>query len=91
MEHSPGLILGVIHVGTQAEAGSGIAVDAASIGPARIHQMEWRYPHFLRLLLPHSQGCLTPRTGWRRCETKADRWLAARQRVGILLAAGLSP
>lgn len=89
---SPGLILGVFHVGIQAEAGSGIQVDAASIGPAWIHQMEGALalPATAAAALPGLGVLLLALAGVAARPKQTAGWLLV-SAWGILLAAGLSP
>ena len=88
----PGLILGVIHIGTQAEPGSGITVDAALIGSAWIHQMEGALalPATAAAALPGLGILLLALAGVAARPMQTAGWLLV-SAWGILLAAGLSP
>ena len=88
----PGLILGVIHIAIQAEAGSGITVDAALIGSAWIHQMEGALalPATAAAALPGLGILLLALAGVAARPMQTAGWLLV-SAWGILLAAGLSP
>ena len=88
----PGLLLGGIHIATQARAGAGIGVDAALLGPAWIHQMEGALalPATAAAALPGLGILLLALAGVAARPIKTVGWLLV-SAWGILLAAGLSP
>jgi len=88
----PGVILGVIHIGTQAEAGAGLEVNAALIGPAWISQMEGALalPATAAAALPGLGILLLALAGVAARPLQTAGWLLV-SAWGILLAAGLSP
>jgi len=88
----PGLLLGGLHVATQAHAATGLDIDAAQLAPAWIHQIEsaLALPATAAAALPSLGILLLALAGVAARPLQSAGWLLVAA-WGILLAAGLSP